>query len=27
MRAMVFLWAVILVGGIAYYSIVGLTHQ
>jgi hypothetical protein len=27
MRAMAFIWAVILVGGIAYFSIVGLTHH
>jgi hypothetical protein len=27
MRAMAFVWGVILVGGIAYFSIVGLTHH
>jgi len=26
MRTMAFIWAVILVGGIGYYSIVGLSH-
>jgi len=27
MRAMAFIWAVILIGGITYFSIVGLTHH
>jgi hypothetical protein len=27
MRAMAFVWALILIGGIAYYSVVGLTHH
>jgi len=27
MRAMAFIWAVILVGGIAYFSVIGLTHH
>jgi len=27
MRAMAFIWAVILMGGIAYFSIIGLTHH
>lgn len=27
MRAMAFIWAVILVGGITYFSIIGLTHH
>jgi hypothetical protein len=27
MRAMAFIWAVIIVGGITYFSIVGLTHH
>jgi hypothetical protein len=27
MRAMAFIWAVILIGGITYFSIIGLTHQ
>jgi hypothetical protein len=26
-RAMAFIWAVILVGGIAYFSVIGLTHH
>jgi hypothetical protein len=26
-RAMGFIWAVILVGGIAYFSVIGLTHH
>jgi hypothetical protein len=27
MRAMAFVWAVIIVGGITYFSIIGLTHH
>jgi hypothetical protein len=27
MRAMAFIWSVILVGGITYFSIIGLTHH
>jgi len=27
MRAMAFVWALILIGGIAYYSVVGLSHH
>jgi len=27
MRAMAFVWGVILVGGITYFSIIGLTHH
>jgi len=27
MRAMAFIWAVVLVGGIAYFSVVGLAHH
>jgi hypothetical protein len=27
MRAMAFVWAVILIGGITYFSIIGLTHH
>ena len=27
MRAMAFVWSVILVGGITYFSIIGLTHE
>jgi hypothetical protein len=27
MRAMAFVWAVIIIGGIAYFSVVGLTHH
>jgi hypothetical protein len=27
MRAMAFVWTVILVGGITYFSIIGLTHH
>jgi hypothetical protein len=26
-RAMAFIWAVILVGGITYFSVIGLTHH
>jgi hypothetical protein len=27
MRAMAFIWGVIIVGGITYFSIIGLTHH
>jgi len=27
MRAMLFIWAVIIVGGVAYCSVIGLTHH
>jgi hypothetical protein len=27
MRAMALIWAVILIGGIAYFSVIGLTHH
>jgi hypothetical protein len=27
MRAMALIWAVILIGGITYFSIIGLTHH
>jgi len=27
MRAMAFIWGVILVGGITYFTIIGLTHH
>jgi len=27
MRAMAFVWSVIIVGGITYFSIIGLTHH
>jgi hypothetical protein len=27
MRAMAFIWSVILIGGITYFSIIGLTHH
>jgi len=27
MRAMAFIWAVILIGGITYFSIIGLSHH
>jgi hypothetical protein len=27
MRAMAFVWSVIIIGGIAYFSIIGLTHH
>jgi hypothetical protein len=27
MKAMAFIWAVVLIGGIAYFSVIGLSHH